>query len=259
MDLSTALQKMEELLSLMDEYFAKSNASQQFGREKWDRITGPYGEVEDVIHQFDGTQSIKVDSHGAAPTVHKDWVSAGWLSGRTFHLGAGRTQLVKVISKVKAKLTDPGVPEAPTSLDQLVRALRRFRECCQFIESPPANERQVQDIIWVMLRAQFDRLDREDTLPKFGVKSYRPDFGVPDLRTLLEVKYVGPKTDLAAIQEEILADVPGYLNANTKYAGMVVFVYDASHKLLDSRKLVEDLRSVQGIVDVIVIPGIGNP
>jgi hypothetical protein len=249
---------MEELLALMDEYFTTGEQRGRFGQDKWDRITALYGEVEEVIHQFDGIQKIVVPD-GLASTVHKDYVSAGWLSGRTLHTAAGRTQLVKVIGKVRAKLSDSGLPEPPTSLDQLLRALRRFRECCQFIERPPANERQVQDIIWVMLRAQFDRVDREDTLPRFGVKSYRPDFGVPDLRTLLEVKYVGPKTDLAAMQEEILADVPGYLNANTTYAGIVVFVYDGGHKLLDPRKFVEDLRSVQGIVDVVVIPGIGNP
>ena len=135
--------------------------------------------------------------------------------------------------------------------------LRRFRECCQFIATPPTSERQVQDIIWIMLRAQFDRVDREDTLPKFGLKSYRPDFGVPDLRTLVEVKFIGPKTNPAEVQEEVLGDVPGYLTANPSYAGLVVFLYDAAHKLLDARKFVEDLRSVEGILDVIVVPGIG--
>ena len=215
--------------------------------------------IEEVIHRVDGTQVIKVDNFGHSPTVHKDWVSAGWLSGRTIHLSEGRTQLVKVIAKVRAMVQDPGIPEPPTSIDQLVRALRRFRECCQFIESPPQSERQVQDIIWVMLRAQFERVDREDTLPKFGVKGYRPDFGVPDLRSLVEVKFVGVKTDPAAIQEEILADVPGYLSGNGAYGGVVVFVYDAAHKMLDSRKFSEDLRSVEGIVEVIVVPGISRP
>ena len=102
-------------------------------------------------------------------SVHKDWVSAGWLSGRTFHFGQGRTQLVKVISKVRARLADPGTPEPPTSIDQLLRALRRFRECCQFIATPPTSERQVQDIIWIMLR---------DDLPDFAcIRDGRRDDG----------------------------------------------------------------------------------
>lgn len=256
MNLTTALQRMEEMLALMDDYNADYRG---FSAAKWDRLAGLYGEIEDVVHQFEGIESIKVESGGGGTSaIHKDWISAGWLSGRTFHTGAGRKQLLKVIAKVKAKLGDPGSPEPPTSIDQLLRALRRFRECCQFIERPPTNERHVQDIIWTMLRAQFDRLDREETLPKFGVKGYRPDFGVPDLRTLVEVKFIGQKTEVGGIQEEILADVPGYLTASGSYVGIVVFVYDAGHKLLDSRKFTEDLRTVTGIVDVIVVAGIGG-
>ena len=253
MDLTTALTRMEEMLHLMDDYLADQGS---FGQDRWDRITQLYGEVEEVIHRVDGTQVIKVESQGTSHTVHKDFVSAGWLSGRTFYLGDGRTQLVKVIAKLRAIIVDPGMPETPTSIDQLLRALRRFRECCQFIEAPPKNERQVQDIIWIMLRAQFDRIDREATLPRFGVKGYKPDFGIPDLRTLVEVKFDGPKTDPSAILEEALADVPCYLKTNTSYVSLVVFVYDAAHKLLDSRRFVEDLRTVGGIVDVIVVPGI---
>jgi REase_DpnII-MboI len=47
---------------------------------------------------------------------------------------------------------------------------------------------------------QFDRVDRENILPRFAAKTYRPDFGVPDLRTFVEVKYIGAKTDVGAIQ-----------------------------------------------------------
>jgi hypothetical protein len=108
-----------------------------------------------------------------------------------------------------------------------------------------------------MLRAHFDRLDREDTLPKFGVKGYKPDFGVPELKTLVEVKFIGERTVVAQIQEEILADIPGYLSDHARYDAIIVFVYDAAHKLRDSRKFIEDLRSVEGIVDVVVVPGVG--
>jgi hypothetical protein len=254
MDLKKALGKMKELLALMDERYENERNKKDFPIKKRDQIIGLYGEIEDVIHQFEGIEEIEVRGSG----IHKDWISAGWLSGYTYYRYQGRVQLVKLIGKLEAQLEDPSLPEPTSSVELLLRTLRRFRECCQFIESPPKNERQVQDIIWVMLRAQFDRLDREDNLPRFGVKSYKPDFGVPDLRTLLEVKYIGSKTSPSSIQEEILADVPGYLNNSSIYTGLIVFVYDASHKLLDSRKFIEDLRGVEGIVDVIVMPGIGG-
>jgi hypothetical protein len=256
MSLKTALAKLTEMLSLVD--LLESNPS-GFGQPNMDKLTGLYGEVEEVIHQFEGIQSILVPQFGGAPpTKHKDFFSAGYLSGRTFNKADGRRMLVKVIGKVRAKLDTPLELEASPSILQLQVTLSRFRECCQYIQAPPNNERAVQDIIWIMLRAQFDRVDREETLPKFGVKSYRPDFGVPDLRTLIEVKFIGPKTELSSIQEELLADVPGYLSQNTRYAGLVIFVYDAAQKLLDPRKFIEDVGSVAGITKVFVIPGIGG-
>jgi hypothetical protein len=71
------------------------------------------------------------------------------------------------------------------------------------------------------------------------------------------VKYIGLQTRVAAIQEEILADIPAYLGEHTNYSGLIVLVYDAAQKLRDPRKFTEDLKRVEGIVEVIVVPGIG--
>jgi hypothetical protein len=120
----------------------------------------------------------------------------------------------------------------------------------------PATEADVQDVVWIMLRSHFDRVDREDTLPRFGSKNYRPDFGVPEFHTLIEVKFIGEKTQVGRIQEEILADIPGYLADQARYTGLVIFIYDAAHKLRDPRKIIDDLRSVDGVIDVLVIPGL---
>jgi hypothetical protein len=254
MELKTALSKMEEMLALMNEFYQN-----QLTQEKRDHLVELYAQVEELIHQFEGLQTISVPGFGKERPVYKDYVAAGWLAASTVYVDEGRTQLIKVMSKIRSRLTDPGKPEVPASVDQLLRALGRFRECCQFIRAPPGNEQSVQDIVWIMLRAQFDRVDRENVLPRFGAKTYRPDFGVPDLRTLVEVKYIGPKTDVGAIQEEILADVPGYLSSSSEYAGIVALVYDAAHKLRDPRKFIEDLGTVEGISQVIVVPGIGTP
>jgi hypothetical protein len=102
--------------------------------------------------------------------------------------------LLRVIGRVRQLAEDPGLPQPAASVSQLVRTLRRFRECCQYRQQPLANEREVQDVLWIMLRSQLDRLDREETLAKFGAQAYKPDFGVPDLATLVEVKFIGEKT-----------------------------------------------------------------
>lgn len=57
------------------------------------------------------------------------------------------------------------------------------------------SEADVQRIIWSILRPTFPDLVDEDFLPKFGAKNYKPDFGIPSLRLLIEAKYVsGSKT-----------------------------------------------------------------
>lgn len=56
------------------------------------------------------------------------------------------------------------------------------------IRRPVTSEREVQDILWFMLRPVFDDLVGEETLRKIGHSSYRADFGIPSLGLLIEVK-----------------------------------------------------------------------
>ena len=153
---------------------------------------------------------------------------------------------------------DPAIPKIEYSITNLIEVLRRFRECCQYLTIPLQDESYVQSVLWTILRSHFERLEKEETLPKFGAKSYRPDFGIPDLRVLIEAKFIGPKTDVATIQDGILSDVAGYLKSTPDYDSIVIFVYDSAQKMRDSRKFTEDIKTVEGIIDVIVVPGIGQ-
>lgn len=253
MDLREGLRNLEEMKQLMDLYYG---TDRPFNQKDFDRIAELYGMTEDLIRSVVGKQEIHVGTLSAA-SIHPDYISAGWTSGYSHHQHAGRQRLVKVIGRVKALISDPGAPRIPSSLDQLIQALSRFRECCQYITTPPGNERAVQDIVWIMLRAQIDDLEREETLPRFGAKQYRPDFGIPSLRTLIEVKYLGESATAANLQEELLADIPGYVNESSGYLGIIILAYDAAHKLRDARKFIEHLEQREEIRKVLVIPGIG--
>jgi hypothetical protein len=254
-DYKAALQKLEALRQAMQKQLAASPS-----QEDYEAFCVLYGEVEETIHRFAGNSKVEVPlHHGAKPAVYPNFIEAGFLSGRTIHRHEGLSQLLKIIGKVRQLADDPKPLPAPVTVTDLIQTLRRVRECCQYVQTPPSNEREVQDILWIMLRSQYDRVDREDTLPRFGAKTYKPDFGIPDLQTLIEVKFVGEKTDVGSIQEDILADVPGYLSeaSRPRFTGIVELVYDYAHKLRDPRKFIEDLSKVDGILDVIVVPGIG--
>ena len=252
MDYKRALEKLEALREALQKE-ASVGASSELQAE----ISIRYGEVEEIIDRVVGINEINVPLTGKTSMTCRNYIEAGYLSGRTMHTDVGYYQLLKVIGKVKQLAESEPLPAPPSSISSLVRTLGMFRECCQYLQQPPKNEKDVQDIVWIMLRSQFDRVDREDTLPRFGTKSYRPDFGLPDLAVLVEIKFIGSSTNPGSIQEGILADVPGYLQESGRYTGIVVVVYDAAHKLLDPRKFIEDLRKVDGILDVIVVPGVG--
>ena len=255
MDYTTALQKLEALRLAIEEDLTGSSRT----TEQRHQLYMLYGECEEIIRRFTADAHIRVpQGYGAPPVEYPNFIEAGFLSGRSIHSSAGYAQLVKVIGKVREAARYPGGLPIPQSVDNLIQTLRRFRECCQFIKTPPRSESEVQDILWIMLRSHHDRVDRENTLPRFGTKAYKPDFGIPGVATLVEVKFVGEKTELGAIQEEICADVPGYLSEASLYTGIIELVYDYAQKMRDSRPFIEDLRKVEGILDVIVVPGIGG-
>ena len=216
-----------------------------------------YGELEGVINEFVGTDGVVSKSESPQVRAYSNYIEAALLLDQLQYADQGYAQLLKVIGRVTKLIGGQAVSSKERRAADVSCILRRFRECCQYLEMPLEDEDKVQRILWIMLRSHFEQLERHNTLPRFGVKSYVPDFGVPDLGTLVEVKFIGQRTKIGDIQEGILADIPGYLNDATGYSAVVVFVYDAAHKLRDARKFIGDLKSIEGVIDVIVVPGIG--
>ncbi|QKV57889.1 MAG: hypothetical protein HT580_12265 [Dechloromonas sp.] len=69
------------------------------------------------------------------------------------------------------------------ALEQFESCLRRWRWDDLALRNPVRwlirSEREVQDILWVILRSLYKDLEDEDTLPKFGHSTYRADLGIP--------------------------------------------------------------------------------
>ncbi len=115
------------------------------------------------------------------------------------------------------------------------------------------SEREVQDILWLMLRSICPDLEDEDTLPKFGHSAYKADFGIPSLALLVEVKYARSAADFREIEKQVLEDLVPYLKTPERYREVLVFIYDASSSVQEHDTTVRALRSVPGIADVIVV------
>jgi len=257
MDRSKKIEILESLVEKVEVYnsilHSESSTNEERKRLK-DEITELYGAIEPYYREVVSIQKIEVPVAGAGSRlkdIYPNFFEAGYFSGRTYHMYQGGMELRKVLARIKNEDNSQS-----KEIDNLVAVTKRFRACCNYIDYEIKNEKDVQDILWIMLRANYAEVEREETLKRFGVKQYRPDFGIPELKTLIEVKFIGDKTDPKKIQEEILSDIEGYLNKNQEYIKLIVFIYDQAQKLKDPEKLIQDINKIELVQEVVVIPGI---
>lgn len=121
------------------------------------------------------------------------------------------------------------------------------------IKWPIKHEREVQDILWLILRSYFDDLIDEEKLKKLGHSSCNPDFAIPSLRLFIEVKYAYKKNDFKKIEKEIQQDVIGYLQNHPEYKKITVFIYDQSSSVQEHDITRRDLKKIDQIEDVIIV------
>ncbi len=121
------------------------------------------------------------------------------------------------------------------------------------VQWPITSEREVQDVLYLILRSVFDDVVDEETLPKFGHASTRADFGIPSLRVLVEAKYAYNGSDYKKIEQELMVDSVAYPQKNDLYSEIVAFISDASaaveHHDVTRRALLE----IPVISDVVIV------
>lgn len=119
------------------------------------------------------------------------------------------------------------------------------------------DESHVQSFLWAILEPRFgDQLYDEQYLPGFGQKQPRFDFGLANLKTIVEVKIARTHRDFPKIEEEVAGDLGLYFSEPQRYDRMVVYVYDDSDR--PHPEQYDTLRSAltqrdRRIVDVIIV------
>jgi hypothetical protein len=120
------------------------------------------------------------------------------------------------------------------------------------IRWPVTQEREVQDILWLVLRSYFPDLVDEDALPKLGHSTYKADFGIASLKMIIEAKFATSKEDFKKIEKEIQEDCVPYLR-DLRYESLVVFIYDDSASVQEHDITRRALLEIPGIVSVVVV------
>lgn len=156
----------------------------------------------------------------------------------------------------------PNRSHVSTVLRRFEAAMRRWRWDSDELQHPirweVRSEREVQDILWIMLRSVFDDVVEEDPLPKIGHSSYKPDFGLPSLGLLVEAKYARKAADFKEIEKEVMVDSVAYLKDNDQYKEIIFFIYDESCSVEHHDVTRRALLDLDGVSDVIIVsrPGI---
>lgn len=142
-------------------------------------------------------------------------------------------------------------------LEQFEASMKRWRWDSQDLKFPVRwpieSEREVQDILYLMLRPVFLDVEDEDALPKFGHSTYRADFGVPSLGLLIEVKYARSAAAFKDIEKEVLEDIVPYLQTPARYNRIIVFIYDDSASVQVHATTARALRRAPGIAGVVIV------
>ena len=154
-------------------------------------------------------------------------------------------------------LTVTQTSEVSRILQGVQGGLKRWRWDSETLSKPvrwPINsEREVQDILYLVLRPVFSDLVDEETLPKFGHASYASDFGIPSLGLLIEVKYARRAEDFKKVEKEVLEDAIPYLTSTDLYHTMLVLIYDHSASVQEHDITKRALLRIDGIEDVIIM------
>ena len=178
-------------------------------------------------------------------------------------LGAARAALIwsAIHSSLRRSVNELVLSErhVATVLRRFEAAMRRWRwddagGAKHPIRWEIRSEREVQDIVWLILRSMFDDVIDEETLPKVGHSSYRADFAIPSLRLLVEVKYAREARDFKTLEKEVMEDSVTYLlETRDRYDRILVFIYDASASVQEHEITVASLRRLPQIYDVIIV------
>jgi hypothetical protein len=143
-----------------------------------------------------------------------------------------------------------------SALKNFESAMRRWRwdkaELQRPVRWPIVQEREVQDILWLVLRSYFPDVVDEDALPKLGHSSYRADFGIPSLRLIVEAKFANSKDDFKKIEKEVQEDCIPYLR-DLRYESLLIFIYDDSASVQEHEITRAALLEIPGVIDAVIV------
>ncbi len=265
MDHNEVLAKFEEFKEECLKYLQR-----KYSEADHDKLSRLYGELEPVVEQVLGSEEIEVElSHGATAKC-KNYIEAGFLTGRTMHTHVGYQQVLKVIGRVQqcpeiitqtATSNSSEFSSDPISI--IENLCRRFHHVVRQLRSRHDNrgtldvndEYDVQDLLHALLTLRFDDIRAEEWTPSYAGSCSRTDFLLKQEQIVIETKKTRKTLNTKELGEQLIIDIAKY-KAHPDCKTLFCFVYDPEGKITNPRGIENDLsRDDSGLlVKVLITP-----
>lgn len=115
------------------------------------------------------------------------------------------------------------------------------------------DERDVQAVLWLILRSYFIDVVDENPHQKFGHGYSIVDFGIPSLSLLIEAKIIKKSNEFDDIEDQIKIDLVDYFKTLPQYKKLIVFIYDKSGSVQDHSITEQALKKIEQVEDVVIV------
>ena len=148
------------------------------------------------------------------------------------------------------------------AIDSLTPAIRKFNNREKGLQTwPISQEKDVRDLLFVMLRSSIDDLKVEEPIPSRAGTHKIVDIYSSLAKLLIEVKWIGKKGQWKRIIEQISIDIQAY-SAHPNCVHLIFIIIDAIRDVPDPTQVQKELTKKQTIndkvIDVEVLYSAGN-
>jgi hypothetical protein len=172
----------------------------------------------------------------------------------------GLNELIKITKRTSIFLDHPSILRKPIEIERKKSRIKENsiekeiahllnKNLRLFCDPKPENEMDFQREIYKLLRSHNYFVSWNTDQTTFSGRGVKPDFSSKDINLAIEAKYLGTKTNINRIIEEMAADVTLY---SKDYTNIIFVIYDRDQKISDREIFVKDFEN-RGNIIVIVI------
>ncbi len=253
LELQAAISNLQEQVARAGNEFAdKVEYGSEWANPSW-QIEACYIQLLAVLEAF-GMPELRSTAHAEYQAAKTS--ESGFLAAESDHIGIHPVALNAIrryLLALGSLLPKEEHAVASRALLDIIKSAQYAIADETVFPAVPRNEREVHDRVEAILKCMFPELKREPVITK-QIKNFKPDTGIPSLRTLIEYKYLSRKDDIGRLADQLLADTRGYASQAWKRFIYVIYETRRFRREDDWNQLMRE-SGVPGSTTVVVLTG----